>query len=169
MEGVWRFRIMLITAVALIMFGDYFGYASIKTSANKNPTMLRESHPEIDIDEDTSMKGLSSKIDRRRFKAKLAGAIRESCLPKMLCEMASRAEHTLSDKERELLQLIRSTTMSLAMNSPPTKWHFAAHMGELMRYSGDSLSGPIGCANLWPECPFSSKKLMKLTYKVNVK
>lgn len=54
------------------------------------------------------------------------------------------------------------------MNMPPSKWYFAAHMGELMRHTGDNLSGPMGCANLWPNCPISSKKLMKLSYKVRV-
>lgn len=51
MEGVWRFRIMLLTAFALIMFGDYFGYANIRTTASKNPTTLRDAQPELDIEE----------------------------------------------------------------------------------------------------------------------
>ncbi|CAD7082770.1 unnamed protein product [Hermetia illucens] len=152
---------MLLTAFALIMFGDYFGYANIRTTASKNPTTLRDAQPELDIEEVVQ--------EPNKLKARLAGAIRESCLPKMLCEMASRPEYTLSDREKELLQLLKSTTMSLTMNGPPTKWHFAAHMGELMKYTGDANSGPIGCASLWSQCPFSSKKLMKLTYKVNLK
>ncbi|EDW94631.1 uncharacterized protein LOC6534237 isoform X1 [Drosophila yakuba] len=101
-----------------------------------------------------------------KTKSKLTDTIKESCLPKMLCELASKPEYQLSEKERELLRLIRSPTMPWMMNMPPSKWYFAAHMGELMRHTSDNLSGPMGCANLWPNCPISSKKLMKLSYKV---
>ncbi|KAH8368619.1 hypothetical protein KR084_001675 [Drosophila pseudotakahashii] len=103
-----------------------------------------------------------------KTKSQLTDTIKESCLPKMLCELASKPEYQLSEKERELLRLIRSPTMPWMMNMPPSKWYFAAHMGELMRHTGDNLSGPMGCANLWPNCPISSKKLMKLSYKVRV-
>ncbi|KAH8286945.1 hypothetical protein KR018_011382 [Drosophila ironensis] len=103
-----------------------------------------------------------------KTKSQLTDTIKESCLPKMLCELASKPEYQLSEKERELLRLIRSPTMPWMMNTPPSKWYFAAHMGELMRHTGDNLSGPMGCANLWPNCPISSKKLMKLSYKVRV-
>ncbi|KAH8411103.1 hypothetical protein KR222_003446 [Zaprionus bogoriensis] len=103
-----------------------------------------------------------------KTKSQLTDTIKESCLPKMLCELAAKPEYQLNEKERELLRLIRSPTMPWMMNMPPSKWYFAAHMGELMRHTGDSLSGPMGCANLWPNCPISSKKLMKLSYKVRV-
>ncbi|KAH8328438.1 hypothetical protein KR067_009260 [Drosophila pandora] len=103
-----------------------------------------------------------------KTKSQLTDTIKESCLPKMLCELASKPEYQLSEKERELLRLIRSPTMPWMMNMPPSKWYFAAHMGELMRHTSDNLSGPMGCANLWPNCPISSKKLMKLSYKVRV-
>lgn len=33
--------------------------------------------------------------------------IRETCLPKMLCEMSAKSEHQLNDKEKNLLELIR--------------------------------------------------------------
>ncbi|ALC45012.1 gk [Drosophila busckii] len=103
-----------------------------------------------------------------KTKPQLTDTIKESCLPKMLCELAAKPEYQLSEKERELLRLIRSPTMPWMMNIPPSKWYFAAHMGELMRHTSDNLSGPMGCANLWPNCPISSKKLMKLSYKVRV-
>ncbi|KAH8373445.1 hypothetical protein KR009_007293 [Drosophila setifemur] len=103
-----------------------------------------------------------------KTKSQLTDTIKEACLPKMLCELASKPDYQLSEKERELLRLIRSPTMPWMMNMPPSKWYFAAHMGELMRHTGDNLSGPMGCANLWPNCPISSKKLLKLSYKVRV-
>lgn len=42
-----------------------------------------------------------------KTKSQLTDAIKESCLPKMLCELASKADYQLSEKERELLRLIR--------------------------------------------------------------
>lgn len=33
--------------------------------------------------------------------------IRETCLPKMLCEMSAKSTHQLNDKEKKLLELIR--------------------------------------------------------------
>lgn len=65
--------------------------------------------------------------------------------------------------------LARSTTLTLAMAITPTRWHFAAHMGQLLRYTGDSLTGPTGCSQLWPQCPFSSQKLMRLSSKMSLK
>lgn len=62
-----------------------------------------------------------------------------------------------------------STTLSLTMAVSPTKWHFAAHMGQLLRDAGDSLVTPMGCSHLWPSCPYSSKKLLKLTNVVQLK
>lgn len=62
----------------------------------------------------------------------------------------------------------RSTTLSLAMAVTPTRWHFAAHMGQLLRYTGDTLFGPTGCSELWPTCPYSSKKLLHLSSKVTL-
>lgn len=42
-----------------------------------------------------------------KTKSQLTDTIKESCLPKMLCELAAKAEYQLSEKERELLRLIR--------------------------------------------------------------
>lgn len=38
---------------------------------------------------------------------KLTDDLREKCLPKMLCEMSAKSSHLLSDKEKNLLELIR--------------------------------------------------------------
>jgi len=42
-----------------------------------------------------------------KTKSQLTDTIKESCLPKMLCELASKPDYQLSEKERELLRLIR--------------------------------------------------------------
>lgn len=178
MDVAWRFRIMIFVVVALMVFGDFFGYGGmmriVKSDSNQQTAgagKFPQKTAEIEISEDADLaefSALSLQQKRNSMKSQISDAIKESCLPKMLCEMAAKPDYTLTEKERDLMNLIRSSSMSLAMNGAPSKWHFAAHMGELLRYTGDSLSGPMGCANLWPNCPISSKKLMKLSYKVKI-
>lgn len=50
-----------------------------------------------------SMDANSRKITTIR----LTDQLRESCLPKLLCEMAARPEQTLNDREKDLLNLIK--------------------------------------------------------------
>uniref|UniRef100_A0A1B0G5T8 Uncharacterized protein n=1 Tax=Glossina morsitans morsitans TaxID=37546 RepID=A0A1B0G5T8_GLOMM len=175
MDVAWRFRIMLFTALALILFGDLFGYGSVrgvKSDPNRPPTgsnKFQQKNAEIEINEDTDLSELSATtLQERRdlIKTQLTDAIKDSCLPKMLCEMAAKPPYLLTEKEKDLIHLIRSSSLSFPMKGSPSKWHFAAHMGELLRHTGDENSGPMGCANLWPNCPISSKKLMRLSYKV---
>ncbi|XP_075161755.1 geko [Haematobia irritans] len=179
MDMAWRFRIMIFAVVALMVFGDFFGYGGMMRVVKSDPNQqtaagagkFQQKNAEIEISEVPDLTELSADaLQHRRnaMKTQLSDSIKDSCLPKMLCEMAAKPEYTLSEKEKDLMNLIRSSSMSLAMNGAPSKWHFAAHMGELLRYTGDNLSGPMGCANLWPNCPISSKKLMKLSYKVKL-
>ncbi|XP_055696743.1 uncharacterized protein LOC129797897 [Phlebotomus papatasi] len=176
MEAAWRFRIMLLMAFAVILFGDFLGYGSVKSdrAPTRNPSNLRDDDADLHIVDGTALNILESSPETHTAatyqisKRKLTQTLRESCLPKMLCEMAARPSYNLSDRERDLLTLIKSTTLTLAMAVAPTRWHFAAHMGQLLR-SGDSLSGTIGCSQLWPQCPFSSQKLMQLSSKVSLK
>lgn len=54
MEAVWRFRIMLGMAFAIIIFGDFLGYGSIKAEKHINrqaPTALREKQPELHLED----------------------------------------------------------------------------------------------------------------------
>ncbi|XP_058834786.1 uncharacterized protein LOC131691985 [Topomyia yanbarensis] len=111
----------------------------------------------------------SVQLDTVANKERLKNSLREACLPKLLCEMAAKPNYSLNVRERDLLSLIRSTTLSLTMAVSPTKWHFAAHMGQLLRDAGDSLVTPMGCSHLWPSCPYSSKKLLKLSNVVQLK
>ncbi|XP_053676983.1 uncharacterized protein LOC128727137 [Anopheles nili] len=126
------------------------------------------SNVEGDFEQDQDAAGLSP-AELAARKEKLKNSLREACLPKLLCEMAAKPNYSLNVRERDLLSLIRSTTLSLTMAVSPTKWHFAAHMGQLLRDAGDALVTPIGCSHLWPSCPYSSKKLLKLTNVVHLK
>uniref|UniRef100_A0A182SHC0 Uncharacterized protein n=1 Tax=Anopheles maculatus TaxID=74869 RepID=A0A182SHC0_9DIPT len=133
-----------------------------------NPSNEIGDNVEGDFEQDQDTAGLSS-AELAARKEKLKNSLREACLPKLLCEMAAKPNYSLNVRERDLLSLIRSTTLSLTMAVSPTKWHFAAHMGQLLRDAGDALVTPIGCSHLWPSCPYSSKKLLKLTNVVHLK
>uniref|UniRef100_A0A182WAF6 Uncharacterized protein n=1 Tax=Anopheles minimus TaxID=112268 RepID=A0A182WAF6_9DIPT len=133
-----------------------------------NPSNEIGGNVDGDFDQDQETTGLSS-AELAARKEKLKNSLREACLPKLLCEMAAKPNYSLNVRERDLLSLIRSTTLSLTMAVSPTKWHFAAHMGQLLRDAGDALVTPIGCSHLWPSCPYSSKKLLKLTNVVHLK
>ncbi|XP_041767649.1 uncharacterized protein LOC121591335 [Anopheles merus] len=133
-----------------------------------SPSNEISSNVDGDFDQDQDTTGLSA-AELAARKEKLKNSLREACLPKLLCEMAAKPNYSLNVRERDLLSLIRSTTLSLTMAVSPTKWHFAAHMGQLLRDAGDALVTPIGCSHLWPSCPYSSKKLLKLTNVVHLK
>lgn len=63
----------------------------------------------------------------------------------------------------------RSTSLSAVAGSPSV-FHFSSHMGQLMRHSADTIGGPIqGCSMLWPNCPISSDKLMRISTKVRLR
>lgn len=49
----------------------------------------------------------SSKNKLKLTQTKFSESLREACLPKLLCEMAARPAQTLTDRERNLLQLIK--------------------------------------------------------------
>ncbi|KAL5293049.1 hypothetical protein ACFFRR_011675 [Megaselia abdita] len=175
MEGAWRFRILLVAVVAFLMCGDYFGYGSIRVIKSTTTAASttgdagfskgqNQQTTEIEISEGPSYK---TKDDLR---AKFSDQIREACLSKILCEMASKPDNSVSLKWRNLLKLLKSSTLASASNNPPNKYYFAAHMGELLKYTGEVIGGPAsGCSNLWPNCPISSDKLDKLSYKLNLK
>ncbi|XP_062543324.1 uncharacterized protein LOC134210906 [Armigeres subalbatus] len=137
-------------------------YTSGSSSSGSN------SNSDSDNTKSTAASG-SQAADLATHKEQLKNSLREACLPKLLCEMAAKPNYSLNVRERDLLSLIRSTTLSLTMAVSPTKWHFAAHMGQLLRDAGDSLVTPMGCSHLWPSCPYSSKKLLKLTNVVQLK
>lgn len=60
------------------------------------------------IDEEDS--GFGSKMTFTKSpasKTKITETLRDSCLPKMLCEMAARPNQLLNDREKDLLSLIK--------------------------------------------------------------
>ncbi|KAJ9588075.1 hypothetical protein L9F63_018553, partial [Diploptera punctata] len=94
-------------------------------------------------------------------KSKLLSTIKNSCLPKLICELnAAPHKEKLSEAEKTLLSLIRDTSISVTAEVT-SKYHFAAHMGQLIA----GVDG-TGCHNFYPNCPFPGLQVLQMMKKV---
>lgn len=83
------------------------------------------------------------------------------CLPKLVCQLYSlQNTETISDSERNLINLIGSSSLS----GYSSKYNFAAHMGQLIR----GVEG-TGCYNFYPGCPFSGQDVMQIAKRIKFK
>lgn len=88
-------------------------------------------------------------------------AISEHCLPKLVCELFTRETRMdFTDHETNLVSLIGATQLSAA---GPSKYHYAAHMGQLIRGFEGS-----GCHNFFPACPFSAHDVRQIARRLKV-
>jgi len=94
-------------------------------------------------------------------KKQVLSTITGHCLPKLVCQLyALENTQSISDSERNLISLIGSATLS----GFPSKYSFAAHMGQLVR----GVDGQ-GCHNFYPGCPFSNQDVMHIAKRINFK
>ncbi|KAG7206941.1 hypothetical protein KM043_000833 [Ampulex compressa] len=144
-------RLVIFLGMFLAFAGDYgsliaaiFGKSPERnmTEPAKRPEgpMGPESHPRIALLADGTQTEKESAISRR---ARMMNTIKTACLPKLICELTSSVHRDqLSEMERSLLNLIRDTSLS-TMAEVPSRYHFAAHMGQL-------ISGKFDCADNIP-------------------
>ena len=87
--------------------------------------------------------------------------ITEHCLPKLVCELYAKEDmNSLVDTERSLMALIGASQLSMA---GPNKYHYAAHMGQLIRgFEGR------GCHQFFPSCPFSGEDVRHIAKKIKL-
>jgi len=117
-------------------------------------------HPSRDSSEDV-MDHTDEHDDRADDKKQILITITSHCLPKLVCQLHSLENRdSLSDSERNLISLVGSASIS----GSPSKYSFAAHMGQLMR----GVEGQ-GCHNFYPECPFSNQDVMQIAKRINFK
>ncbi|XP_046388669.1 uncharacterized protein LOC124157734 [Ischnura elegans] len=97
------------------------------------------------------------------LRAKLLDTMKNSCLPKLICELnATPNKDKLTESERALLSLIRETSISTRAETP-SKYHFAAHMGLLI----SGVEG-TGCYNFFPSCPFPGLQVLNMMKKIRI-
>jgi len=100
------------------------------------------------------------------MRSQMTKVMQEWCLPKLVCELyASIGERQtpISEAEQGLLTIIKDTSWSLS-GDLTSKYHFAAHMGQLMQ----NVEGN-GCYNFYPNCPLSGPKVLQMVKKVRFK
>jgi len=166
-------RIVFIICMVLILLGDYTGLISKLLGGNHKdagPTRPRPTNPgygdtktEIDLDadiEDESIKNLGG----HSSKSQILATIKNACLPKLICELnATPQKEKLSDSEKSLLSLIRDTSISTTAELT-SKYHFAAHMGQLIAGVDSN-----GCHNFYPTCPFPGLQVLQIMKKVRMR
>jgi len=100
------------------------------------------------------------------MRSQMTKVMQEWCLPKLVCELyASIGERQtpISEAEQGLLTIIKDTSWSLS-GELTSKYHFAAHMGQLLA----NVEGN-GCYNFYPSCPLSGPKVLQMVKRVRFK
>ncbi|EEB12278.1 conserved hypothetical protein [Pediculus humanus corporis] len=86
--------------------------------------------------------------------------IKKACLPKLICELnATPHRERLTETEKYLLDLISDTSISMTAEVT-SKYHFAAHMGQLIA----GIEG-TGCYNFYPSCPIPGLQVLQMMKK----
>jgi len=142
-------RALLFMGLALVLWTDLTTLVA-RFSSPVGPT------PQEDV-------ALSSHTNHRTQNEKmseLASTLKNSCLPKLICELnAAPEKDKLTQKAKSLLQLIRDTSISMTAEVS-SRYHFAAHMGQLI----SGVEG-TGCHNFYPGCPLPSVKILSVITK----
>ncbi|XP_014287365.1 uncharacterized protein geko [Halyomorpha halys] len=145
MQAIAVARAVLLVALALFLIGDLASLAMRMTGSSVETKEL--GHHANSIPQ-------NDKLER------FTTAVKNSCLPKLICELnASPEKDKLTPKAKSLLQLIRDTSISMTADSS-SRYHFAAHMGQLI----SGIDG-TGCHNFYPSCPLPSVKVLSLLSK----
>ncbi|XP_014236227.1 uncharacterized protein LOC106658682 [Trichogramma pretiosum] len=173
-------RFIIIVAVYFVITGEYAGLTSLwdkKDDSNNRDYFSTDSYEDTgeQSNSDSSLEKImlnqvskeedeAEKDEKNLKREKLFAIMKAICLPKLVCEL-SRAAHEdhLTVVERSLLEVISDT--SLNYGGELSKFHYAAHMGQLIRGIDNQ-----GCHNFFPSCPLSSKQVLGMAkYAVNHK
>lgn len=167
-------RLLIVIALFILLAGDYEsvidhvtrmfntgGESSKKESSSKgddkhasSPTTATSSN-----DDDNSVE-----IIGRTTRTHLMNTMKHSCLPKLICELnAAPHREKLSESEKSLLALISDTTISTTAEVT-SKYHFAAHMGQLI----SGVDG-TGCHNFYPSCPFPGLQVLSMIKSIRLR
>ncbi|KAI4502575.1 hypothetical protein M0802_002487 [Mischocyttarus mexicanus] len=140
-----------------------------ETDSNKGPIGPpiidgKGSNKLLIVDDASKEKNIKMKDNAITRRAKMMAIIKTACLPKLICELTSSVhQDQLSEMERSLLNLIRETSLS-TIAEVPSRYHFAAHMGQLI----SGLEGQ-GCHNFYPTCPLPGTSVLNMMKKIRLK
>lgn len=171
-------RLAFVFGVFLILTGDYSGLLSqllggsrnesghdrnLRTSSRPVNTGYGDAKTKLDLDADIEDDAIKT-IGSQTSKIQMLATIKNACLPKLICELnATPHKEKLTESEQSLLNLIRDTSMSTTAELT-SKYHFAAHMGQLIA----GVDGN-GCHNFYPTCPFPGLQVLQMMKKVRMR
>ncbi|XP_076760734.1 geko [Xylocopa sonorina] len=163
-------RLVIFFGMFLMFAGDYsyflaaiFGRPAEQnvTEAMKKPEQAKMAGDRIAL---ATVKKDDEKENAVLRRARIMATIKTACLPKLICELTSSVhQDQLSEMERSLLNLIRDTSLS-TMAEVPSRYHFAAHMGQLI----SGLEGQ-GCHNFYPTCPLPGSSVLNMMKKIRLR
>ncbi|XP_024882654.1 olfaction protein geko [Temnothorax americanus] len=163
-------RLVIFLGMFLVFAGDYSAFiASIFGNATESNITDAVREPEAQFKGPHEKIPVVSKIDVDKNnvalrRAKMMATIKTACLPKLICELTKSVhQEQLSEMERSLLNLIRDTSLS-TMAEVPSRYHFAAHMGQLI----SGIEGQ-GCHNFYPTCPLPGISVLNMMKKVRLR
>ncbi|XP_072755576.1 uncharacterized protein Geko [Anoplolepis gracilipes] len=161
-------RLVIFVGMFLIFAGDYSTLIS-SIFGNTTERNVTVKGPEAQLRGPLDKTAVVSKKDNDKNnvalrRAKMMATIKSACLPKLICELTSSVhQDQLSEMERSLLNLIRDTSLS-TMAEVPSRYHFAAHMGQLIA----GIEGQ-GCHNFYPTCPLPGISVLNIMKKVRLR
>uniref|UniRef100_A0A1B6GCZ0 Uncharacterized protein n=3 Tax=Cuerna arida TaxID=1464854 RepID=A0A1B6GCZ0_9HEMI len=152
-------RLLIVAALFLLLAGDYGSILSHLSGVFGEAEGEAESTPETEESAQLVLKDTG-----RAARAQLLDIMKNSCLPKLICELnATPQKEKLSEAEKALLSLISDTTISTTAEVT-SKYHFAAHMGQLI----NGVDG-AGCHNFYPSCPFPGVQVLNMIKSIRLR
>ncbi|XP_011876269.1 PREDICTED: uncharacterized protein LOC105566681 [Vollenhovia emeryi] len=162
-------RLVIFIGMFLVFAGDYSALiASIfGNTTEKNITdTIKEPEAQLRGPDEKAPVVSKADVDKNNValrRAKMMATIKTACLPKLICELTKSVHpDQLSEMERSLLNLIRDTSLS-TLAEVPSRYHFAAHMGQLI----SGIEGQ-GCHNFYPTCPLPGISVLNMMKKVRL-
>lgn len=166
-------RLIIFLGMFLVFAGDYSTFVPTIFGKNVEKNMTDSGKEPVGPPGDGTIEKLSLASSRKKEigrdnaiarRAKMMATIKTACLPKLICELTSSVrQEQLSEMERSLLNMIRSTSLS-TMAEVPSRYHFAAHMGQLI----SGVEGQ-GCHNFYPTCPLPGVSVLNMMKKIRLR
>lgn len=165
-------RILLLIALFFLLSSDYSSvvrqlipiFDDGEDDSESNEVDIAPPKLSVEKIEHNSLKADDNEKTLMLARKKILNAVKNSCLPKLICELnAAPNKENLSQSEVSLLNLIRDTSIS-ATAEITSKYHFAAHMGQLI----SGVEG-TGCHNFYPDCPLPGFRVSQLLKSVKFK
>ncbi|XP_066591549.1 uncharacterized protein geko isoform X2 [Prorops nasuta] len=158
-------RLVILLGMFLVFAGDYSTMVSSIFNQNSQQNLtdsVKEAYDSSVPHKPVEPKEREEETASRR--AKMMTTIKTACLPKLICELTSSVhQDQLSEMEIQLLNLIRDTSLNI-MAEVPSRYHFAAHMGQLI----SGVEGQ-GCHNFYPTCPLPGTSVLHMMKKVRLR